>query len=289
MDPLTTAAALAADLAGTEPPTVLDIRWTLGGPPGRPAYETGHIPGAAYVDLEATLTGHDPSRGRHPLPDPDVLQQGLRAAGVRGSGRVVTYDAGDGFAAGRAWWVLRWAGHTDVQVLDGGWPAWQAVGLPEQAGCLTPWDGDIVVVPGSLPVLDGPEAAALPEHGILIDVRAPARYRGEAEPIDPVAGHIPGAVNVPTRLSTDGSGGWRAAADLRAHFAEHGIDGSRPVGVYCGSGISAAHTMVALQSAGIAATLYPGSWSEWITDPDRPVATGAETPAAQPTQHSAPR
>lgn len=281
MNPRTTAAELAAALAGPLPPTVLDVRWSLSSPLGRPAYRAGHIPGAAYVDLDTELAGPPGERGRHPLPDPDVLQAALRRCGVRSDRPVVTYDGGDGLAAARAWWLLRWAGVGDVRVLDGGLPAWVTAGRTVRPGEPAVSAGDVVVRPGSLPVLGPEQAGGVAREGVLLDVRAPARYRGDIEPLDPVAGHIPGAVNAPDAQTVAGDGCLLPGAALRAHYAALGVDGTRPVGVYCGSGITAAHTLLALASAGIAATLYPGSWSQWVADPSRPVATGAEPGASE--------
>lgn len=275
MDPRTTAADLAAALRSPQPPTVLDVRWTLGGPPGRPVYRAAHVPGAAYLDLDTELAGPPGQHGRHPLPEPAVLQDALRRAGVMADRPVVTYDGGAGLAAARAWWVLRWAGHEDVRVLDGGLAAWVAEGHPVQSGEPGVPPGDVVVRPGSLPVLGPDEAAAMACDGVLLDVRAPARYRGETEPVDAVAGHIPGAVNAPDAETVGADGRPLTAEALRARYARLGVDSTRPVGVYCGSGITAAHTLLALAGAGIDATLYPGSWSEWVADPARPVATGA--------------
>jgi thiosulfate/3-mercaptopyruvate sulfurtransferase len=189
---------------------------------------------------------------------------------------VVVHDLGDGFAAARAWWVLRWAGLTDVAVLDGGWAAWEAASAPVTAEPSTPGRGDVVVRPGSMPVLDAAEAARLARDGVLFDVRAGERYRGEHEPIDPVAGHIPGAVNAPTLENLRPDGTLLSAEALRARFAALGADGGVPVGAYCGSGVSAAQTVLALAVAGVPAALYVGSWSHWISDPGRPVAVGGE-------------
>jgi thiosulfate/3-mercaptopyruvate sulfurtransferase len=253
--------------------TVIDVRWRLAGPPGRDDYAAGHLPGAVFLDIDADLCGSPGAGGRHPLPDPDDLQRVLRAAGVREGRPVVVYDLGDGLASARTWWTLRWAGHEAVRVLDGGFPAWVAAGLPVTKEVPDPPPGDITVRPGGLPVLDAAAAGRLAEEGVLIDVRAAPRYRGEVEPIDPVAGHIPGAVNLPATDHLEADGRLRAADALRSRFAEVGVDDGVRVGAYCGSGITAAHTVLALHLAGRAdAALYVGSWSEWITDPDRPVA-----------------
>jgi thiosulfate/3-mercaptopyruvate sulfurtransferase len=256
-------------------PTLIDVRWSLAGGPGRAEYAAGHLPGAVFIDLDADLTGEPGPAGRHPLPDQERLQEVLRAAGVRADHPVVVYDGGDGLAAARAWWTLRWAGHPDVRVLDGGYPAWVAAGQPVSVTRADPPPGDFTVRSGALPVLDADGAAELAGKGVLLDVRAPARYRGETEPIDPVAGHIPGAANLPTTEHLDDQGRLRAADQLRDSFASAGVRPDVPVGAYCGSGVTAAHTVLALHRAGRTdAALYVGSWSEWITDPDRPVAVG---------------
>ncbi|AVT30626.1 sulfurtransferase [Plantactinospora sp. BC1] len=268
---------LAAELASAEPPVVLDVRWRLVGPPGRRDYLAGHLPGAVFVDLDTELSGPPGVHGRHPLPDPAALQRVLRTAGVRAGGPVVVYDGGDGMAAARAWWTLRWAGHAQVRVLDGGFPAWAGAGLPvtTEPPALTP--GDMTVRPGGMPVLDAGSAAEMAAHGVLVDVRAAVRYRGETEPVDPVAGHIPGAVNMPATEYVGTDGRFPAAEALRARFAEAGVRPGARVGAYCGSGVTAAQAVLALHRAGHpGAALYVGSWSHWITDPERPVALGPE-------------
>jgi thiosulfate/3-mercaptopyruvate sulfurtransferase len=282
MTPVITAAELAATLGGPGAPVLLDVRWRLTAPTGshrtaptgRPGYEAGHLPGAVYVDLETELSGPPaPGAGRHPLPDPDVLGAAMRRAGVRHDSEVVTYDDGHGWAAARAWWLLRWAGHRAVRVLDGGLDAWDG---PLTTEVPAPPPGDFVPVPGSLPVLGADDAAAMARTGVLLDARAGDRYRGETEPVDPVAGHIPGAVSAPT---TENCGPGSTLLDpgaLAARFHGLGITPGTPVGVYCGSGVSGAHEVLALAVAGIDASLYAGSWSAWCSDASRPVATGPE-------------
>jgi len=282
--PLLTPAALIGLLAGAAPPSLLDVRWRLPGsapdkPSSRNEYTQAHIPGAVFVDLDADLCGPPGAGGRHPLPDPDALQEALRAAGVRAGQLVVVYDAGDNQAAARAWWTLRWAGHERVRVLDGGYAAWIAAGLPTEPGTVTPPPGDVVVRPGAMPVLDAHSAGLLPGSGVLLDARVPMRYRGETEPVDPVAGRIPGAVNVPAASLSRPDGGLLPAERLREIFAAVGADGGTRVGAYCGSGVTAAHTVLALTVADVPdPALYVGSWSEWITDPERPIATGDPEP-----------
>jgi thiosulfate/3-mercaptopyruvate sulfurtransferase len=218
------------------------------------------------------------------LPDPAALQRALRAAGVRTGHPVVVYDGGEGMAAARAWWTLRWAGHRPVRLLDGGYPAWVAAGQPVSTDPPEPTPGDVEVRPGALPVLDARAAAELAAaDGVLIDVRAAPRYRGESEPVDPVAGHIPGAVNLPTTEHVEPGGRLRAADALRSRFAQVGVEPGVRVGAYCGSGVTAAHTVLALHLAGRPdAALYVGSWSDWVTDPARPVATTSEAGPARP-------
>lgn len=274
MTPIISAAELAAELAGPTPPVLLDVRYRLGGPHGRPDYEAGHIPGAVFVDLDAELAGPPGDGGRHPLPDVAAFGAAMRRAGVSAGTPVVAYDGDKGWGAARAWWLLRWAGHARVRVLDGGLAAWDG---PLETAVPAPVEGDFTPRPGALPLLDADAAAAVARDGLLLDARAGERYRGEVEPIDPVAGHIPGAVSAPTGENLDAEGRFLAAGDLAARFSALGAgpDG-RTVGVYCGSGVSAAQQAVALELAGYVPALYAGSWSEWSGDPARPVATGPD-------------
>lgn len=271
---LVTPAELAELLVSPTPPRVLDVRWSLAAPDGRPAYRAGHIPGAVYADLESELSGSgEPTDGRHPLPAAADLQAAARRWGVRQGQTVVVYDDAGGLAAGRAWWLLTDAGVPDVRLLDGMLPAWRQEGLALASGEETAEPGDVTLGSGSLPVLDLEAAARYPEHGVLLDVRAPERYRGEVEPIDPRAGHVPGAVNAPTAANLDAAGRFLPAAALRERFTALGLEPGSEVGVYCGSGVTAAHTAVALTLAGYRPALYPGSWSQWSQHPERPVAT----------------
>ena len=268
---------LSAALRQGAGPVLLDVRWQLGGPSQYPAYLAGHVPGAHWCDLDADLADPPGARGRHPLPDPQRLEAKLRSWGVAEGSEVVVYDQANSVAAARAWWVLRWAGLRQVQVLDGGFEAWSRGGHPVEAGQVRPAAGTVSVRPGSMPTLDAGTAASWAAAGRLVDVRAPERFRGETEPIDPVAGHIPGAVNLPTTANVQPSGHFLPEQALRQRFLQAGLAAAEPgapVGVYCGSGVTAAHTVLAMRVAGIEAALYPGSWSEWITDPDRPVETG---------------
>ncbi|MFD8386315.1 sulfurtransferase [Streptomyces sp. NPDC059679] len=276
MNAIITASDLMDELAGEQPPLLLDVRYQLGGPPGRPVYEAGHLPGAVYVDLEAELAGPAGAAGRHPLPDLSIFAAAMRRAGVRADRRVVAYDGGQGWAAARAWWLLRWAGHPSVRVLDGGLAAWTGHDGPLSTETTTPPEGDFEPRPGALPLLDADGAAALARRGLLLDARAAERYRGEVEPIDPVAGHIPGAVSAPTMENVTPEGRFLPADRLAERFAGLGATEEAEVGVYCGSGVSAAHQVLALAVAGVPAALYVGSWSEWSADSTRPVATGPD-------------
>jgi thiosulfate/3-mercaptopyruvate sulfurtransferase len=273
---LSTVDALSAALAGRgERPALLDVRWELGGGPGRAQFEDAHIPGAVFADLDCDLAGAPGAAGRHPLPSPEVFTAAMRAAGVFAGRPVVVYDAAGALAAARAWWLLRYHGHPRVAVLDGGLAAWTEAGRPVAHGPQSAQPGDFTALPGAMPVLDAAGAAELARSGVLLDARAPERFRGESEPVDPVAGHIPGAVNRPTAENLRAGGRFLDPATLRAQFESLGVRDGVAAGAYCGSGVTAAHEVLALELAGYRAALYPGSWSEWITDPTRPVATGA--------------
>jgi thiosulfate/3-mercaptopyruvate sulfurtransferase len=256
--------------------TLLDVRWRLGGPPGRELYDAGHIPGAAFVDLDLDLAGPPGEGGRHPMPAAAQFEQAMRRAGVSDERPVVVYDDADSTAAARAWWLLRYFGHPSVRVLDGGFRAWTAAGYPVEPPGQADHGaaGDFTARPGRLGLLDADGAASVARSGLLLDARAGERFRGEAEHVDPVAGHIPGAVSAPTAENVNPDGTFRSPADLAARFTALGANGDRPVAAYCGSGVTAAHEVLALTLAGIPAALYVGSWSNWITDPARPVATG---------------
>ncbi|HEX8092451.1 sulfurtransferase [Jatrophihabitans sp.] len=311
---------LAAAIQKGASPVLLDVRWQVAGPSQYPLYLAGHLPGARWCDLDVDLADPPGARGRHPLPDPHRLETRLRSWGIEPESEVVVYDQANSVAAARAWWVLCWAGLRHVRVLDGGFQAWSDAGYLVDTEQPQPGDGAVSVRPGSMPTLDADTAADWAAAGRLIDVRAPERFRGELEPIDPVAGHIPGAVNLPTTANVQASGHFLPEPALRQRFSEAGVAGparaagpagaaeaagaagpagaagaagpagpdgpaepaatkeptdpDAPVGVYCGSGVTAAHTVLAMRLAGIEAALYPGSWSEWITDPSRPIATG---------------
>jgi thiosulfate/3-mercaptopyruvate sulfurtransferase len=248
--------------------TLLDVRWKLGGPPGADEFAAGHLPGAVFVDLESDLADPPGPGGRHPLPSPGRFEEAMVRAGVSASRPVVVYDDASGQAAARCWWLLRYHGHPDVRLLDGGLAAWRAAGGPETIEVPRPPLGDFSGGPGEMPTAS---AAEVPEVDVLVDVRVPERYRGEREPIDPIAGRILGAVNVPVAQTLDNHGHLRDPHELRAVFERVGVTEDKSVAVYCGSGVNACHTVLAMELAGIRAALYPGSFSGWITDPDRPV------------------
>lgn len=271
---LISAAELTERLGIGEPSQVLDVRWRLAEPAGAglERYREGHLPGARFLDLEAVLTGPhvDSLQGRHPLPSPEQVATGLSDLGIDPAREIVVYDEPGSYAAGRAWWVLRWLG-LDVRVLDGGLTAWQAADGPLETGDPAPAAPTQVgpLAPDHLPTLTADEAAAF--DGVLIDVRAPERYRGEVEPLDPRAGHIPGAVNRPVGPFWAADGTLPPAEKLKEMLD---LPAGQPVAAYCGSGVSAAQVLLALASLGIEAALYPPSWSGWSSDPDRPVAVG---------------
>ncbi|GAB2878383.1 sulfurtransferase [Nocardioides pacificus] len=257
--------------------TVLDVRYRLGREDGPEQYAAGHVPGASYVDLDTELAAPPGEEGRHPLPEPALFEAAMCRAGVGADRPVVVYDDWSGHAAARCWWLLRFHGHPDVRVLDGGWGAWKGAGGAVETGSARSLPGDFVARPGGMPVVT-PERVLRTD--VLVDARAPERFRGEAEPVDPVAGHIPGAVNVPTIGNLDETGRLRPAPELAELYAAVGAVPGADVAAYCGSGVTAALDVLAMEVAGVRAALYPGSWSGWITDPDRPVETGGGRPRA---------
>ncbi len=283
--PLITPAELAVERAGTRSRRVLlDVRWSLAGPE-RAAYLAGHIPGALFVDLDAELAGPPGAGGRHPLPDPADLQDLWRELGLDAGTPVVVYDAKDASVAGRAWWLLRWSGHRDVRVLDGGWAAWQRAGGAEESGDVArPGGGNLTVAPGGLPVAGIDEVAAVADGhsaAALLDVRAAARFRGEVEPIDPVAGHIPGAVNLPFAELVEPDGTFPQPKVLRARLAAVGVTGGSTAIASCGSGVTACQLVLAADSVGISTALYPGSYSGWCAAGRRvDTGPGSSPPAA---------
>lgn len=278
---LITPTELAALQADGAPVRLLDVRWRLDRPEGRPDYLVGHIPGAVYVDLDHELARRgEPYEGRHPLPSREALEASARRWGISAGDIVVAYDDVSSVAAARAWWLLSRSGVADVRVLDGGLRAWIAERRPLETSDVQPERGTIELAdPGGALSID--DAARWPDRGVLLDVRAPERYRGDVEPLDPVAGHIPGAINLPTPLYLE-QGRFRPAAELRAVFASAGIGEDTPVAAYCGSGITAAHAALAGELAGIEVEVFPGSWSQWSNTRGRLVATGP-TPSAQIT------
>ena len=275
MGPLMDVPALESRLAAGRRTVLLDVRWALGDPHGREHYLEGHLPGAVFVDLATELAAPPtPARGRHPLPPASEFQASARRWGIRTGDVVVAYDNSGNTAAARAWWMLRSAGFPDVYLLDGGLAAWQDAGLVLESGPVDPVPGDVCFTGVGMPAVDLAAAAAWAGSGILLDARAGERYRGEFEPVDPRAGHIPGALSAPTTENLDASGRFLPAAELRQRFEGLGISDEVPVAVYCGSGVTAAHEVAALEIAGFRAALYPGSFSEWANNPDLPVTTG---------------
>jgi len=226
------------------------------------------------MDTELATHG-DPSQGRHPIPPREVLQDAARRWGLSRGDAVVVYDDYRSVSAARAWWLLTHSGVDDVRVLDGGLSAWTAAGLPLEAGQVVPARGSIELeeVSGGIATID--DAESWPARGVLLDVRAPERYRGETEPYDPIAGHIPGAVNLPADAVLNGDA-FASPDAVRAAFEAVGVTDGTPVAASCGSGLTAAHTALAGASAGIDVAVYPGSWSQWSNTPGRPVATGPE-------------
>lgn len=265
---------LAARIAARGELVLADVRWTLNGPSGRPDYERAHLPGAQWVDLDRDLSSAPGEGGRHPLPDPEGFAAAMRRIGVSAADEVIAYDAADSLAAARLWWLLSDAGHSRVRVLNGGFAAWRAAdGAVESGPGADVAPGDFRGRPGHRSRVDAVTIADRIRRGaapVLVDVRAAERYAGSSEPIDPVAGHIPGAVSRPSMDLLDPTGRFVGPATIQAAY--DGLDA--PV-LYCGSGITAAHSLLALESAGRTdAAIYPGSWSDWIRDPAHPVGTG---------------
>jgi thiosulfate/3-mercaptopyruvate sulfurtransferase len=252
---------------------VADVRWTPTGPPPRQRYLEGHIPGAAFFDLDQDLA-RPGGPGRHPFPSPEDFAQTLGRLGIGPDTHVVAYDDGSGAIAARLWFMLRAHGHARASVLDGGLKAWRDAGMPVETG-----EPRIEPVPPPALVLDRSRLAdrSQVEHRggtVLLDARAPERYRGEVEPIDARAGHIPGALNMPYAQNLGPDGRFKPPAALRALYDKLGPD----VIVSCGSGVTACHDILALELAGLPpARLYVGSWSDWSSDPSRPIATGPES------------
>jgi len=278
-------------------PVVLDVRFRLGESTGRLDFERAHVPGASYVDMDTQLATIRPDGvgGRHPMPAVETFTAAMRSAGVTMSRPVVAYDDWLSLPASRVWWMLRHLGFLDVRVLDGGIAAWIAAGHPTESGPHTPGVGDFSPSsPGFGRLLDATAAATYAARHVLLDARTADRFRGENETIDAVAGHIPGAISAPALDTVDPNGRFLSADQLAGRFRERGFEGTvgaaqaigaaeadgtaeaRTVGTYCGSGVQATHLALALSIAGITdeADVYIGSWSDWITDPDRPIAIG---------------
>jgi thiosulfate/3-mercaptopyruvate sulfurtransferase len=249
----------------------IDCRSSLSDPDeGRRAYQEGHITGAGFLSLDDDLAAPAGNGGRHPLPDPERLAQRLRILGINDQDQVVVYDDSGGAYAARAWWCLRWLGHEAVAVLDGGLAAWP---IPLSTEVNRPDQGNFTIRKSLTRFIDADRLAASLADWVLIDARAEERFRGEVEPIDPVAGHIPGAICRPFQDNLTDTGAFRPAAQLRQRFP---ADAARVV-CYCGSGVTAAHNILAMRVAGLAEPLlYPGSWSEWIRSDERPLAGSVE-------------
>lgn len=263
-----------AALVATPGIRLLDVRWRLDRPDGRLDYAAGHVPGAVFVDLGTELSREGRAdEGRHPLPARATLEAAARRWGIDRGDTVIVYDDANSVSAARAWWLLRGSGVADVRVLDGGIRAWTAAGLPVETGEVVPARGNVALTELAAPIATIDDAAGWSQRGALLDARAPERYRGDTEPIDPVAGHIPGARNLPASALLD-DGRFRDPSELVAAFAAVGATRGVPVAAYCGSGVTAAHTALAGALAGIEVTVYPGSWSEWSNTPGRPVASG---------------
>ncbi len=269
---------ITEQIGAGESVSILDVRWRLDEPDGHASYLQGHLPGAVYVSLDDELSDHSVTgRGRHPLPSGSSLQAAVRRWGLREGRPVVVYDDWNRAGSARAWWVLTAAGIPGVRILDGGLPAWRAAGGAIETGPVTPEPGNATVpqqnlYSGALPTLTAAECGA--GAVTLLDARAPERFRGDVEPVDAVAGHIPGAKNLPSGAVLTGDGTFLDDDALARRLSE--LDAEEHVGVYCGSGVTAAIVVAALSAAGQQAAMFPGSWSEWSSDPERPVAVGAD-------------
>lgn len=278
--PLVSARRLAARLDAGGRFHLLDVRWALGQPSLHAAYLDGHLPGARWVEFEDALSApvaEDGVGGRHPMPSLERFQEAMRAAGVRNDVPVVVYDGANGLAAARCWWLLRYFGKLDVQVLDGGLAAWErAGGTLEQGEPSAPQRGDFIATPRHLTLVDADGAEELAARHLLVDARPADRFAGRDETVDAVAGHIPGAVNIPALSNIGPDGCFLTSDDLATRFTARGIPRHERVGVYCGSGVQAAHLALALEVSGVFddPAVYIGSWSDWISDPERPVEVG---------------
>lgn len=275
---LISAAELAGIIEAGDPVSVLDVRWRIDEPDGRATYLEGHLPGAVYVSLEDELSDHSISgRGRHPLPSGHNVEAAARRWGIRQGTPVVCYDDWNRAGSARAWWVLSAAGLDDVRILDGGLAAWRSAGYGLESGPVEPVTGNVVVshgdlYAGRLPTLTAERAGdgTVP----LLDARAPERYRGDVEPLDAAAGHIPGAKNLPSVAVLAAEGTFLDDDAVARLLSDRGIERHDTVAAYCGSGVTATVAIAALAAMGREAALYPGSWSEWSSDPSRPVERG---------------
>jgi len=281
LKPLVTTESLAADL-GAPDLRVADVRWYLDpARRGRDAYQAGHIPGAVFLDMDTDLSAPGGGRGlpagRHPWPGKDQVERVLSAAGIGPGTRVVAYDDQAGAMAARLWYLLRAYGHDAVAVLDGGLPKWTAEGRPVETASVTPPPAAFTARLREGWVLDKAAMVREGPRSVVLDARAAPRYLGDSDPIDPRAGHIPGALNAPFRdnLTGDPLPVFLTAAELRSRYEALGADRAAPI-VYCGSGVTACHNLLALELAGLRGRLYAGSWSEWSADPQLPVATGTD-------------
>jgi thiosulfate/3-mercaptopyruvate sulfurtransferase len=248
-----------------------DVRWYLDGRSGRAAYDAGHLPGAVFVDLDRWLAAAPgPDTGRHPLPEPEVFAAGMAGLGIGDDDTVLAYDDAGGIVAARLVWLLRVTGHA-AALLDGGLTAYEG---PLETGSRPRPPASFAPRPWPADRLAGIDDAADP-HNVVLDAREPARFRGETEPVDPRPGHIPGARNVPVRSNLDDRGRFLPVDELRRRFREAGVPEEGSVVSYCGSGVTACHNLLALEHAGLEpGRLYPGSWSQYSSDPDRPAALG---------------
>jgi thiosulfate/3-mercaptopyruvate sulfurtransferase len=267
---LISAEALRADPSAV----VFDCRFSLfDSEQGRREYESGHIPGARYADLERDLSSTPGATGgRHPLPDRKQFAERLRDWGVSRDSRIVCYDQNSGAVAGRLWWLVRWLGHGNVCLLDGGLDAWTAVGFETDTTAASPERGNFAAGAALTRLCSGEDLTGASVN--LLDARDSARFRGEAEPIDPIAGHIPGARCAPFTENLE-QGRFKTADALKSRFEALGLDSALDTVCYCGSGVTATHNILALLLAGYSEPiLYAGSWSDWITDAARPIETG---------------
>jgi thiosulfate/3-mercaptopyruvate sulfurtransferase len=269
-----------APLLGTPGVAIVDCRFDLSNPgAGRQAYLTAHIPGACFADLNQDLSVPSTSgTGRHPLPGKEQFSLLLGALGIDNGTQVIAYDQGNGALAARFWWMLRWVGHDAVALLDGGLDAWRAAGGKVEAGSHAATPRHFELRGGREPITTSEQVLAATEHRdrLIVDARAAERYSGQVEPLDAVAGHVPGAINVPFSGNLGAAGRFLPPDELRQRWLQIlGATSPQKLIAMCGSGVTACHNLLALEVAGLpGASLYAGSWSEWIRDPKRPVATG---------------